>query len=103
MSEEQAGNDDGQMQTRPDRHCRCGPLSRKARFDHQRWAADLDSVGSSLGNSGEEQHGDTACRKEGSDGDGFEETHGWLLTLKRGLCGSVVGRGKGRLAFPLLE
>src|SRR4051794_26393485 len=57
----------------------------------------LDSVGLGLGNSGEEQHGDAACRKEGSDCDGFEETHGWLLTLKLGLCGSVVGRGKGRL------
>ena len=56
-----------------------------------------------LGNSGEEQHGDAACRKEGSDCDGFEETHGWLLTLKLGLCGSVVGSGKGRLPSPLLE
>ena len=34
-----------------------------------------------LGNPGKEQHGDAACRKEGSDCDGSEETHGWLLTL----------------------
>jgi hypothetical protein len=80
-----------------------GPYPVRPALTHQRWAADLDSVGLGLGNSGEEQHGDAACRKEGSDCDGFEETHGWLLTLKLGLCGSVVGRGKARLASPLRE
>ena len=36
--------------------------------------------------------------ENGSDGDGFEETHGWLLTLKLGLCGSMVHRRATRLA-----
>jgi hypothetical protein len=73
-------------------------------FAHQpRWAVDLDTVGLGLGNPGEEQHGNMTGGENGPDGDGFEETHGWLLTLKLGLCGSVIGRGKGRLASPLLE
>jgi hypothetical protein len=73
-------------------------------FAHQpRWAVDLDTVGLGLGNPGEEQHGNMTGGENGSNGDGFEETHGWLLTLRRGLCGSALGRGKARLAFPLLE
>jgi hypothetical protein len=52
-----------------------------------------DRVGLGLGSPGEQEHGNKmACCKQGPDGDGFEETHGWLLILRRGLGGSVVNR-----------
>ena len=83
-----------------DRNTCSGDVSR-AGPDVRLWRGG--DIGLGLSNPGEEQHGNMTGGENGSDGDGFEETHGWLLTLKRGLCGSVVGRGEARLASPLLE
>src|SRR3954452_18249461 len=42
-----------------------------------------DRVGLGLGSPGEQEHSNKmACCKQGPDGDGFEETHGWLLILR---------------------
>ena len=78
-------------------------ISGQVCFGHQRWAVDLGRIGLGLGDPGEKQQGDVACREQGSDGDSFEETHSWLLTRRRGLCGSVVDTREPRLASPLLR